>query len=284
MRVTILMLLAVPAVARAAPAEKAAPAKTVQPFAKAPAACGAKILPLAVGNEWTYTPITAPNPIDSHLAKYAPIEPKRIVITVKSVAPDKQTGETVATLEETSVIEVKDAKDSKKITEDARTVTTTITCNAHKFDIDPNSFFFAGEPGASVAIALDHVDRKGTSWALTNGTIGENAWQETLNAHWTSTPFADSQAKPLAGTVTIERTFTPQPDEKIGTPLGVYNTNKVGLQIAGRVAIDGDPKDQKPLEMPDNWINTLWIADNVGVVQVLNKYAHEYQLSDAKLK
>ena len=37
-------------------------------------------------------------------------------------------------------------------------------------------------------------------------------------------------------------------------------------------------------ELPANWINQLWIVDDVGVVQTLNSYAHMYQLVDAQLK
>ena len=40
----------------------------------------------------------------------------------------------------------------------------------------------------------------------------------------------------------------------------------------------------KPMELPADWINQLWLVENVGVVQSLNRYAHMYQLVDSQLK
>ena len=57
------------------------------------------MLPLVVGNTWTYNPIVAPVPAPDAIARIAPTEPKEIVITVKSVDARKG-GDTTATLEE----------------------------------------------------------------------------------------------------------------------------------------------------------------------------------------
>jgi hypothetical protein len=38
------------------------------------------------------------------------------------------------------------------------------------------------------------------------------------------------------------------------------------------------------MELPAGWVNFLWIAPNVGVIQVLNAYAHQYQLVEVALK
>ena len=41
---------------------------------------------------------------------------------------------------------------------------------------------------------------------------------------------------------------------------------------------------QEACDLPANAINQLWLVETVGVVQVLNNYAHMYQLIDAQLK
>src|SRR5262245_3600147 len=77
-------------------------------------ACGAKILPLVEGNVWTYEAVSAREPILPELAKLAPRQPKKIVITVKSVKPKNPT-ETIATLEEKMEYEiVAENKEKKK--------------------------------------------------------------------------------------------------------------------------------------------------------------------------
>ena len=54
--------------------------------------------------------------------------------------------DTVVTLEEKITYELtKDPEEARVL--DERIDHATITCNAKKFDISPDSFFFAGEPG-----------------------------------------------------------------------------------------------------------------------------------------
>ena len=38
------------------------------------------------------------------------------------------------------------------------------------------------------------------------------------------------------------------------------------------------------MELPADWMTTLWLADGVGLVQSLNSYAHMYQLTESTLK
>src|SRR5687768_4588844 len=131
------MMLGSVATAQAAP--KAAP--------KSNAACGVKILPLVEGNTWTYEQVASRDPILPELAKLAPRAAKKIVITVKSVTA--KGADTVATLEEKSTYEiVAENKEKKKPAVMAEViVTSTISCNKTKFEISPESFFFAAEPG-----------------------------------------------------------------------------------------------------------------------------------------
>src|SRR3954471_9655060 len=100
-----------PAVAAAQPKTAAGTPPTGPPAAKGPFACGAKILPLTVGNEWTYTPVTAPKPADAQIQRFAPPVPMQIVITVKSVDA-KPGADTVVTLEEKVTYDLN--KDLKK--------------------------------------------------------------------------------------------------------------------------------------------------------------------------
>ena len=276
------LALLVPAVAAGGP--KKTLVVTTGPTAKGPGACGAKVLPLAEGNEWTYSSVAAPTPPSDQIKRLSPKQAKTIVITVKSIDA-KKGADTVVTLEEkiTSELPAKDEKKGPELEE--RTITTTITCNAkNKFDVSPDSFFFAGEPGGYFGLKIDDTKHlQGTSIQLTNGGIGDKEWREELAMTWTRIPTEGSNAKLGSGKLEIERSFTPQPQEGVVTKLGSYSAEKLGLITTGRVTLDG-ASDPKPQELPANWLSTLWMANNVGVVQTLNAYSHMYQLTDAKLK
>ena len=142
-------------------------------------ACGAKVLPLVVGYQWTYNSIAAPLPPEDAIKRIAPAQPKAIVITVKSV--EAKGGETVVTLEEKVTIDR--TRDPKKPEIDDYAYESTITCTDKKFDVSPNSFFFAGEPGGYIGLEITKFERlKGTSLTVTKGTIGEAAWREDLRS------------------------------------------------------------------------------------------------------
>ena len=275
----VLAALLVPAVAAGGPKKMVV---TTGPTAKTAGACGAKVLPLVEGNEWTYSAVAAPAPPTDQIKRLSPPQPKMVVITVKSV-DSKKGADTVVTLEEKITTDV--SKDEKKPQLDERTLTTTITCNAKtKFEISPDSFFFAGEPGGYFGLQIDSTEhKKGTSWQLTNGGIGDKEWREDLAMKWTRVPTPGSDAKLGSGKLELERAYTPQPQEGVVTKLGSYSAEKLGLITTGRVTLDG-ASDPKPQELPANWLSTMWLANNVGVVQTLNAYSHMYQLTDAKLK
>jgi hypothetical protein len=251
------------------------------PVGKAVAACGAKILPLVEGNQWTYGFVAAPIQPPPELQKLLPSQPSQIVITVKSVVT---TGlDTVVTLEEKSVADL--SKDPKKHILDERTLTTTITCNRTKFEISPHSFFFAGEPGGFFGLAFDKLERpKDTTWKLINGGIGDADWREDIIAHFTRTPVQGSGAKLDSGKIELERKFTPTQPERLMTKIGLYTAERLVLTTTGRVTLDNPQPEVKPMELPANWINQLWLVPNVGVVQVLNSFAHMYQLTAVQLK
>jgi hypothetical protein len=252
--------------------------------AKTPGACNTKLFPVAVGNEWTYTPVRAPFDVPDQIAKLAPPEPKKIVVSVKSV--DKKGTDTEVTLSETTSIDLTKStdKDAKPNLVD-HTITTTIVCGKDKFDISPDSIYFAAEPGGIFGTTLDKIDRKGTSWKFTaTGGIGETKWEEDLSIQWSRQATPDSHAKLTGGKLELERVFVP------ANPEGVVSTfdkwaaaEKVALTTTGRVTLENASPDAKPSELPAGWIAFLWFAPNVGVVQLLNPYGHMYQLTDAKL-
>lgn len=246
-------------------------------------ACGSTILPLAEGNTWTYQTVAAPLPAEPAIVRISPPLPKGFVITVKSI--EQQGGDTVVTLEEKITYEYLNPKDDKKPTTEERVVTATITCNAKKFDISPESFFFAGEPGGFGGLKLDKLDRKGTSWKLTRGTFGDTEWPEDIVATYAREPHAESGAKLGGGKLEMERRFTPLVPESIVTKTGSFKAEKIAVTTTGRVTLDGPlAPEPKPMEMPAGWINQLWFVEGTGVVQSLNRYAHMYQLADSTLK
>ena len=275
--------LLAPALAVAGPKKDAGAAK------QSPPACGVKLLPLVEGNTWTYENVAAPMPPEDAIKRIAPEPPKSVVITVKQVDA-KKGADTVVTLEEKVTRDM--TKDPKKPQLDERTITTTITCNDKKFLISPDSFFFAGEPGGYVGLKIDSLDHpkpaNANGWAFAKGGagFGDQPWREELVMHWTRVPTEGSEAKLGSGKLELERSFTPQMPENVGTKAGTFmKTEKLGLITTGRVTLDTPlvPQD-KPAELPANWLTTMWIASGTGVVQTLNSYAHEYQLVSATLK
>ena len=268
-------------------AASAAPRKVISvggPVSHAPPACGAKVIPLVVGNTWSYASVAAPLPADPLIAKIAPPVPVTFVITVKTVDTQKS-GDTVVTLEEKVTYNLE--KDTgKPLKPDDRVLTTTITCNTKgKFDVSPDSYFFAGEPGGMLGMQLADIKRpRDTSYKLVNGTIGSAEWREDIAATFTRAPTAGVDAKLSSGKLELERKFQPSQPESVSTKMGAYMAEKLVLTTTGRVTLDGGPADAKPSELPAGWTNTLWLAPGVGMVQSLNSYAHMYQLTEAQLK
>jgi hypothetical protein len=102
--------------------------------------------------------------------------------------------------------------------------------------------------------------------------------------HWTRVPTEGVQAKLGSGKLELERSFTPQQPETVTTKIGTYKSEKLALITTGRVTLDDASPDSAKMELPAGWIGTLWVADGVGVTQVINAYFHQYQLVDAQLK
>ncbi|MGE5182732.1 MAG: hypothetical protein ACM31C_11745 [Acidobacteriota bacterium] len=272
-----------------APGDPSKPGSGAGPKAKAPGVCGAKIFALNEGNTWTYEAMAAQTPPDPKLARITPLQPKSIVITVKSIDA-KKGADTVVNLEEKVTTEVvkADPEHGKPAVIDERTLQTTITCDGKKkFEVSPDSFWFAGEPGGTIGVQIDKVDRShDTSWKLVNGGIGDQAWREEIVMQWTRVATPGSDAKLGSGKLELERSFTPEQPEMIITKLGTYRAEKVGLVTTGRVtlATPASPTPLKPMELPAGWLSTIWLADGVGPIQVMNGFYQMYQLASVTVK
>lgn len=263
------------------------------PTTRSASPCSQRVLPLAIGNQWTYSLVPAQAQATDPIARIAPTPPNKVVVTVKSIDSEPG-GDTVIALEETTSIDP--AGETNKSLRDERTIATSIRCNAKKFELSPDSFWFAGEPGGYLGLKLDTVERvKGTSLQLSNGRIAQAAWREDLLIRWTRVPFAGAGAAASSGKLELERQFTAPQRDRVETKIGTYNADTLGLVTTGRVTTDqanaagpsamaNAASVEKPMELPANWIATLWIAEGAGVVQTLNPFAHKYQLSAVTLK
>lgn len=273
-------VLLLPVAADARPHKKAA--KAAKAGAGGGPACGVRVLPMVEGNQWTYNPVPAPLPAPDAVKRIAPAQPKSLIITVKSVVAKGE--DTVITLEEKFLIDR--TREEKKPLIEERAITTTITCNDKKFDISPDSFFFAGEPGGYLGLEVKSLERQkgSTSLALVKGAVGEAEWRDDMVITWAQTPHEKSAAKLASGKVEIERRFTPQEKEKVQTKMGPFDSEKLGLITTGRITLDNAAPTNKPMELPASWISTLWLAEGEGMTQALNSFGHMYQLVDAQLK
>ena len=249
---------------------------------KAKPACGVTWLPLVEGNTWSYQATAAPLPATPDIARVAPLFPKGFVITVKSVA--QQGPDTVVTLEEKVTYDM--TKDAKKPLIEDRVVTSTITCNAKKFDVSPESFFFNAEPGGFTGLSIGTVEHKaGATTFPFQGNKWPATWRDDILMSWARKATEGSFATFGSGTLELERQYVAQDPETITIKSGVYKAEKLGVQTSGRVTLTPSlTADLKPMELPGDWINQLWFVDGVGVVQGLNRYAHMYQLVESTLK
>jgi hypothetical protein len=229
-------------------------------------ACGVSALPLTVGNQWTYEPVGAPPELQlsPSAARLAPAQPKKITIQVTSV--ETQGDVTIVTLSEDIGF---------------RTLNTTIKCGATKFEVDPNSFFFAAEPGGAWGVNLTPIERKGNTLELKGGKLAGPEWRDDLIATWEQVPTPGSGATLGKGKLETERAFKVLSDATLVVPAGKFSGREVTVDITGRVTLD--PPAEKPFEMPANFRSHFWFADGVGLVQSVNGYAQMFVLTSVKI-
>jgi hypothetical protein len=211
--------------------------------AKVTSVCPGKVLPLAVGNTWTYESVQArdskgqPVPPREDMVKLRPLLATKIVVTVTGAETKDQ--ETTVKLKETISYDItKDPKTPKLFDQ---VVESTIVCSTKgKFDISPESFFFAGEPGGFRGIKFSKFERKKeTTLKLVNNTIGEAEWIEEIAAEYQREPFKGSGAKLGGGKLEMERKFTPLAPEGVQTRTTLYKiAEKLRLRTSGRISLD----------------------------------------------
>src|SRR5262245_48982979 len=109
-------------------------------------ACGMTWLNLAPGNMWKYS--------DGR---------SEVTVTIQEVPPDKD-GATIKVLENPAT----------------GAGTTTWTCDKEGLRIDPQSFYFAGEPGPMFGMTFALKDRKGISWAPDDSILPDSGWSESM--------------------------------------------------------------------------------------------------------
>jgi hypothetical protein len=270
---------ATPAEPPAAPAAPAAPATSGTPAAGQPKAgavpaaslpkgkpaCATRLLPLVIGNTWTYISAPPSVQLDTKELAQLPNQPKKVIITVKDVSTTA--GISTVTLEEQSFLDDKTP----------RVLTTTVTCGPTKFDISYDSFFFAGEPGGSYGLEMTSFERKGTTWGLVRGQVPDAKWREDVVINWKRVGAAGS------GKLEMEREFTPEERAEVTTPYAVMRAEPLAISVTGRVFVDGATAGADPYPLKAPMIDRLWLVDGVGVVKAVNSFTHTYVLSEAKL-
>jgi hypothetical protein len=253
--------------ATGAPAAPAAgqPKAGGAPLLKGKPACATRLLPLVIGNTWTY--LAAPSGVQLDIKEQAqlPNQPKKVIITVKDVAT--VAGVSTVTLEEQSFLDDKAP----------RVLTTTVTCGPTKFDISYDSFFFAGEPGGSYGLEMTGFDRKGTTWGLIRGQLPEAKWREDVVINWKRV------GAPGSGKVEMEREFTPEERAEVITPYAIVRAEPLAISVTGRVFVDGATAGSAPYPLKSPMIDRLWLVEGVGIVKAQNSFTHAYVLSEAKL-
>jgi hypothetical protein len=238
--------------------------------AKPASACGQKLLPLTVGNTWTYEPIPLPPeamPREDQI-RFLPPQFKKVVVTVAS-------------------IETKDGKSVVHLTEDSdgRKVDTTIVCGGGVFEVDPESIFFAGEPGGSFGTKLTKIERKQVE-GVGLGAPWSNLWREDIIASFERTGSETVTSKGHKvdvgkGKLEIERRISLGGAETVDVPFKAgMSGRRMTVEFTGRVTLDGTTK---PVEHPANWNNALWFVDGVGLAMIQNAFFHKYGLVSATI-
>ena len=233
------------------------------PANKVSKACGETAIPLVVGNEWVYGQVGNGHVPDPKEARQFPQPAKKITIDVVGV----ETANNVTT------VQLEEDVDGHKLK-------TSITCTADRFTIDPQSFWFAGDPGGVYHVDLTDVQHKdagnaGTTLKLTNGKLDATGeWRDDIVANWQQTGSPGTSPQLWKGKLEIERTYKLSGADDINVKLDdqphTYKAaQKLVLTISGRITLD--PPDKDPMEFPD-MTNTYWIADGTGIVQIQNSY------------
>lgn len=233
-------------------------------------ACGIKALPFVQGNEWVYMAVQPPEDIRQAAQKIAankPKQPAKVVIKVVSVTA-LPGGAAEIVLEESS---------------DAIVKTTKATCMKDALDVGLESFFFSGEPGGALNYEVAEIQRPATehSYVFQLGTLRVPEWIVNIKASFKRLPSEGAGVKLVDGTLDLQRIVKRGAPEAVATGFGNFNAIPVQVELVGSVTLAFQPEEK--FSIPANTFSKLWIADNVGVVQVSNSNGHTYHLTEFRI-
>jgi hypothetical protein len=232
-------------------------------------ACGITGIPFAVGNEWTYEAVASSVAIPEGALARIPKQPSKVVIKVTGI--ETVNAQTTILLDEkiTTKIDEKTSVD--------RTVQTKLSCAADHLDIDPQSYFFAGEPGGGLQIELTDVKRTGTTLPIKAGFLAGPTWIESLVGKFKAKSVEGTNAPTVEGEFDFERQWGVGQVESVTTALGSFQGPRLMVELVGQLKLASAP--DKPYDIQANLRSALWFAKGVGVIQTLNNYGHQYQLT-----
>ncbi|MEZ4402632.1 MAG: hypothetical protein R3B06_21605 [Kofleriaceae bacterium] len=240
-----------------------------QPKPKVERACNVSAIPLSVGNSWTYEQVQAPPEFQLSPAavRFTPFPPAKLVIKVTAV---ETTGDTTkVTLSEDS---------------DGRVHSTWVTCTrAGGFQVAPDSFWFNGEPGTTFGLELGDVARPGKTLFLAGGKLAnEPEWHDDMTATWKHAATAKAAPPMRSGTLSVTRRVVTLPSELVSSKAGQWKATKLGIE--NTIVVTITPEPPAPLKVIPPQVSYLYVADKVGVVQVINSFGQMFVLTDVTVQ
>lgn len=235
-------------------------------------ACGLTYLPMVEGNEWSYEPTDSPIPLtdeqrealEKNKLKLTP-PPAKVIIKVLQVTTEGS--KTTVVLEESA---------------DKLVRKTTLSCDKNQLEMDPQSFFYALEPGGGILMELGNVNRTGAAFPGSKGFKKGSSATESLRADITRKATEGSGATLTDGRLALEVTRRAGNPEQVATPAGKHKgAVRVDFDLAGRAAVAPNIDKEYELSLARG---VMWFQPGVGLVQGTNRDGQWFQLVDVTLK
>ncbi|ACY15888.1 hypothetical protein Hoch_3386 [Haliangium ochraceum DSM 14365] len=236
-------------------------------------------MPFAEGFQWTYIAVSPPEETLKAAMKIAankPKQPDKFVVKVTSVQPAAEAGVTDITLEETSYVT---PMGSEEVIELSRT--TKLSCVKDALDVSLDSFFFSGEPGGPMHYEVSEGERpEGEhSYKFQLGTLRVPEWIVNVTGTFQRNPSEGTDVRLEDGTLDLQRIMKRGGAEEVGVAYGTFSATPVQVELVGSVTLNMQPEAEK-FSIPANTFTKLWVADDIGIIQVANSNGHNYQLSE----
>lgn len=221
-------------------------------------ACGLDFLPLAEGNEWTYT-FFIPDGLEPAPGLHV-VWPD--TMTVKVVGIERKGETTLVTVEES----YRDVKS-----------TAVLECTKNHLDVPPSSFFFAGQPGGGLGMEVAFKKHEGHSF-LTKKGLKEDSYEEFVGTATRKASEGSGAELPVAH-LEVERKMSVLGRQEAESDLGMHRATRVDVRMTGRAALDS--QKGKPFNMPE--VQTaMWYAPGVGLVRLESSTARGWRLTSFK--